>query len=84
MREMHQSTAVCGDLCLDGVALDADEFGVLAAVDAEGVAKGHASGEDKEAEAPEDGDAADFLPGNLPGLFSTGGAGGSTATVIVS
>ena len=64
------------------MALDAYELGVLAAVDAERVAPSH-SGEEEEAEAPEDGDAADFLSGDLSGLFAAGGAWGSTATIVV-
>ena len=57
------------------MALDADEFGVLAAVGAEGVAPGHAAGEEEEAQAPHDSDAADFLSGDLASLFAAGGTG---------
>jgi hypothetical protein len=64
------------------VALDADKLGVLTAVDAERVAPSH-SGEEEEAEAPEDGDTADFLSGDLSGFFAAGGAWGSTATIVV-
>jgi hypothetical protein len=78
----NQSATVCLNLCLDGVALDADKLGVLTAVDAERVTPSH-SGEEEEAEAPEDGNATDSFPWNLSGFFAAGGAWGSTATIVV-
>ena len=66
------------------MALDANKFGVLARVNAEGIAPGHSSGEKQEAEAPKNGHTADGFSGDLSGLFSASGAWRSASTVVVS
>ena len=66
------------------MALDANKFGVLARVNAEGIAPGQSSGENQEAEAPKNGHTADGFSGDLSSLFATGGAWRSISAVIVS
>ena len=66
------------------MTLDADECRVLAAVGAEGVKVAETSGEPEEAEAPHNGHAADFLPGDLAGVLAASHAGGSVSVVVVS
>ena len=78
-----QSATVCWDFGLDGVAFHTNEFGILAAVHAEGVAPGN-SGEGEEAKAPEDSHTADGLSGDLSGLFSACGAGRAVASSVVA
>jgi hypothetical protein len=84
MRNLHQLSATVGrDLGLDCLASGTDQLDVLAAVHAEGVAPGHAPGEDEQAQAPEDSHAADFLSGDVASVFSAGGAGGPVTTIVV-
>ena len=77
------SNTVGWDLRLDGVALDADEFGVLAAVGAEGIAPGDSS-EEEQTKAPGDSHATDGLSGDIASIFSTGRAWGSISSSTVS
>jgi hypothetical protein len=84
MRNLHHHSATVGrDLGLDCLASGTDQLDVFAAVHAEGVAPGHAPGEDEQAQAPEDSHAADFLSGDVASVFSTGGAGGPVTTIVV-
>ena len=80
---VNESATVGRDLGLDCLAPGADQLDVFAAVHAEGVAKGHTSSEDEEAQAPEDSHAADCFSGNVASVFSAGGAGGSVTIVVV-
>ena len=66
------------------MALHADQLSVLASVAAQGEAGENGSGEDEEAEAPEDGHTADFLPGDVSGVSTAGGAGRATSTIIIA
>lgn len=65
------------------MALHADQLGVFAAVYAEGVAA-HASCEEAEAQAPEDDDAANLLPGIWPVSHWQTGQRGAVATLVAS
>ena len=66
------------------MALDADQLSVLASIAAEGIAGEDGSSEETEAEAPEDGDAADFLSGDISGISAASGAGRATSAVVIS
>ena len=66
------------------MTLDANKFGVLARVNAEGIAPGHSSGENQKAEAPKNSHAANGFSGDLSSLFSASGAWGSASTVVVA
>ena len=66
------------------MAFDADQLSVFASVTAEGIAGEDGSGEETEAEAPEDGDAADFLSGDVSSVSAASRAGRTTSAVVVS
>ena len=85
MRNLHHHSATVGrDLGLDCLTSGTDQLDVFAAVHAEGVAPGHAPGEDEQAQAPENSHTADFLSGDVSSVFSAGGAGGSVTIVVVT
>ena len=81
--EPDHSAAVGGDLALDGLALHANQFGVLAAVAAEGIAP-ETAGEEEEAQAPGNGHTADGLSGDLASVLAAGGTGRPRVTSSAS
>ena len=79
---MYDHSAAGGvSLGLDSVTLNAHELSVLATISAEGVETGHAG---SQAQAPHNSDAADFLSGNVSGVFATCGTGRSISSSIIS
>ena len=70
------------DGLFDVLALNADEFGVFAAVRAEGN-EAKAASCPEEAEAPRDGHAAEFLAGNAVSVLAADSAGGAAVVVVV-
>jgi len=56
------------------LASHTDQLGVFAAICAEWVAPGCSTSEQEQNKAPDNGDAADFLSGDVSGIFSAGRA----------